>query len=176
MSAMDTNSSPTDVDEAAVLDLFAQVLDGWSCGSGEAFAAPFAEMVDFIAFDGTHLSSQAQVEKVHQQLFDKWLRGTQLTGEATVRFLSSDVALIIARSRTVMRGKRKPAPERDSIQTLTAVRDGDRWRLSSFQNTRIRPMGATVRGTFHWLVGDTLWKFIVRPKSEPRLEGEGHAG
>jgi hypothetical protein len=39
-----------------------------------------------------------------------------------VRFLSPDVALMHAVGGTVMRGKSEPSPERDSIQTLVAIR------------------------------------------------------
>ena len=40
-------------DEAAVRALYRQMMDGWNKGSGEAFAAPFGQDGDFIAFDGT---------------------------------------------------------------------------------------------------------------------------
>jgi uncharacterized protein (TIGR02246 family) len=50
---------------------FAQVLDGWNQGNGPAFAEPFTETVDFVAFDGTHLTTRDQVATVHQELFDK---------------------------------------------------------------------------------------------------------
>ncbi len=35
-------------DEAAVRAPYEQLMDGWNRGSGEAFAAPFAEDADFI--------------------------------------------------------------------------------------------------------------------------------
>ncbi len=40
----------------------------------------------------------------------------------SVRFLSPDVALMHALGGTVMRGKSRSAPERDSIQTLVAIK------------------------------------------------------
>ncbi len=74
-----------------------------------------------------------------------------------MRFLSPDVALLYAVGGTVMRGKTKPSPERDSIQTLVAARQGSKWRLAAFQNTRIRPIGNVV--TFLvWALTDWLWK------------------
>lgn len=88
-------------DHDAVQAPFAQVLDGWNQGDGRAFAAPFAESADFIAFDGTHLTSRDQIATVHQELFDKWLKGTRLTGEARIRFLSPDVALLTSRGGTM---------------------------------------------------------------------------
>ena len=62
----------------------------------------------------------------------------------SVQFLSPDVALMHALGGTVMRGKSRPAPERDSIQTLVAVKRAGEWHLAAFQNTRVRPMGGTL--------------------------------
>ena len=149
-------------DEEAVRGLYQQMMDGWNQGSGEAFAAPFTEEVDFIPFDGTHHDRREQIASAHQELFDKWLKGTRLTGEVSVRFLGPDVALLVGRGETVMRGRTEPARERDSIQTLVAVRQSGEWRLTSFQNTRIRPIGERARGALLWLVTDKLWRLAFR--------------
>ncbi|MCI0626619.1 MAG: SgcJ/EcaC family oxidoreductase [Acidobacteria bacterium] len=148
-------------DEAAVRALYKQLMAGWNTGSGEAFAAPFAEDSDLIGFDGTHLKGRHAIASFHQPLFDKWLKGTRLVGEVkSVRFLSPDAALMHAVGGTVMRGKSQPSPERDSIQTLVAINRDGKWRFAAFQNTRIRPMGRNARGTFIWLFTDWLWKMF----------------
>jgi uncharacterized protein (TIGR02246 family) len=126
-------------------------------GSAEAFAAPFAEDGHLVAFDGTHFTRRDEIISFQQPLFDTWLKGTRLVGEVkSVEFLSPDVALMHALGGTVMRGKSRPSPERDSIQTLVAVRRGGEWRLAAFQNTRVRPMGRNARNTFLWLFTDWL--------------------
>ncbi len=168
MTAVRTDTPQTGVDarlsdETAVRRLYEQMLAGWNQGSGEAFAAPFTEDADFIAFDGTHLERRDEIASVHQELFDKWLKGTQLTGEVSVRFLGPEVALLVGRGGTVMRGRTESAPERDSIQTLVAVRTGGEWRLTSFHNTRVRPIGAKARGALLWLLTDKLWKIAFWP-------------
>jgi uncharacterized protein (TIGR02246 family) len=150
--------------EAAVLALYTQLMDGWNKGSGVAFSAPFVEDGHLIAFDGTHFKGRDEIVSFHQPLFDKWLKGTRLVGEVeSVRFLSPDVALMHALGGTVMRGKSRPAPERDSIQTLVAIKRDGAWRLSAFQNTRVRPMSRNARSTFIWLFTDWLWK-VFGPK------------
>jgi uncharacterized protein (TIGR02246 family) len=147
------------MDEVDVRTLYSQLIDGWNKGSAEAFAAPFAENGDLVAFDGTHFKGRDKIILFHQPLFDKWLRGTRLVGGVeSVRFLSPDVALMHARGGTVMRGKSRPAPERDSIQTLVAVKRNGEWRLAAFQNTRVRPMSRNARSAFIWLFTDWLWK------------------
>jgi uncharacterized protein (TIGR02246 family) len=153
-----TTTNPAD--EAVVRDLYQQLMDCWNRGSGEAFAAVFTQDGDLVAFDGTHFKGRKEIAPFHQQLFDKWMQGTRLVGQVKdVRFLSPDVALLYAVGGTVMRGKTKPSPERDSIQTLVAARQGTKWRLAAFQNTRIRPIGNAV--TFLvWALTDWLWKVL----------------
>jgi hypothetical protein len=57
-----------------------------------------------------------------------------------------------------MRGESEPSPERDSIQTLIATREGGQWSLAAFQNTRVRPMGPNPIAFLLWALADLLWK------------------
>ncbi len=50
--------------------LYQQLMDGWNKGSGEAFAAPFAEDGDLVGMDGTHLKGRQEIISFNQQLFD----------------------------------------------------------------------------------------------------------
>jgi uncharacterized protein (TIGR02246 family) len=43
-------------DEAAIRELYQQMVDGWNRGSGEGFAAPYAEEGVHVGYDGTHIS------------------------------------------------------------------------------------------------------------------------
>jgi uncharacterized protein (TIGR02246 family) len=146
-------------DEAAVRALYQQLMDGWNQGSGDAFAAVFTEDGDLIGFDGTHFKGRQEIAPFHQQLFDKWLKGSRLVGQVKdVRFLSPDVALMHAVGGTVLRGKSEPVPERDSIQTLVATRQDGEWRLAAFQNTRLHPMDSSAGPFLVWTLSDLLWK------------------
>lgn len=134
--------------ESPVRALSEQLMDGWNQGNVEAFAAPFAEDADF----------------VHQPLFDKRLQGTRLTGEvSSIRFLSTELAIMHAVGRTTMRNQSKSAPERDSLQTLVAAKRNAEWHLVAFHNTRVRPIGRSAGGTFVWLAFDWLWKLFRPP-------------
>ena len=149
--------------EADVRALYQQLMDAWNRGSGADFAAVFAEHGDLVAFDGTHFKGPHEIGPFHQELFDKWLRGSRLVGQVTtVRFLAPDVALIHAVGGTVLPGKTEPAPERDSIQTLVARRQAGEWRLAAFQNTRLRPMEKNPVAFLVWAFTDWLWK-MFRP-------------
>lgn len=160
-----TESMASDV--SRVCALYAQLMEGWNRGSGEAFAAPFMKDGDLIGFDGVRFHGRDEIIRFHDPLFKEHLKGTRLVGEVTdVRFLGSNVAVMHARGGTIHPGHRRPAPERDSIQTLVAARDDDsEWRLVAFQNTRVRPMGRNVLGTLLWLVTDRLWRWCL-PRTE----------
>jgi uncharacterized protein (TIGR02246 family) len=163
MNEMARGIMSAEKDEASVRALYEQLMDGWNQGSAAAFAAPFVEDADFIAFDGTHFRGRSEIESCHRPLFEKWLKGTRLTGEVrATRFLSPEVAIMQAFGRTTMRNKADPAPERDSVQTLVAAKRDGEWRLVAFHNTRVRPMGLSAGGTFVWLFSDWLWK-LLRP-------------
>jgi uncharacterized protein (TIGR02246 family) len=155
-------------DAGEVRALYSRLMDGWNRGSADAFAAPFADECDFIAFDGVRFRSREELVRFHQPLFETHLKGTRLVGNVTdVRFLEPHIAVMHARGGTVPRGKSLPARERDSIQTLVAVEYDRKWRLVAFQNTRVRPIGQNALGTLLWLVSDRLWRWCL-PKPARR--------
>jgi uncharacterized protein (TIGR02246 family) len=162
-------------DEAAVRALYQQVMDGWNQGSGDAFAAVFTEDGDLVGFDGTHFKGRTEIAPFHQQLFDKWLKGSRLVGRVKdMRFLSPDVALMHAVGGTVMRGKSEPSPERDSIQTLVATRqEGNQWRLAAFQNTRLHPLDSSAGPFLVWTLSDLLWKVFRLMNQRTRRRRQG---
>lgn len=152
-------------DETVVRGLYRQLMDGWNKGSGESFSAPFAEDGDLIGFDGTYLKGRREIAAFHQPLFDKWLKGTRLVGDIkSLRFLTQDVAVMHAVGGTIMPGQSKPAPERDSIQTLVAKRSDGEWRLAAFQNTRLRSMSGGLAAVLAWNFSDWLWKLVLRKR------------
>ena len=149
-------------DEAAIHALYQRTMDGWNEGSGVAVASAWAEDGHLIGFDGTLFTSREVIARFHDPLLQTHLQGTKLVGAVTnVEFPAPDIAVLHARGGTVMAGSSKPAPERDSIQTLVAVRRASEWQLRAFQNTRVRPIGRTGAGTLIWLFTDWLWKVLV---------------
>jgi uncharacterized protein (TIGR02246 family) len=153
-------------DAAALHALYARTMDGWNQGSGPAFAASWAADGHLIGFDGTHFTSREEIARFHEDLLRTHLQGTRLVGRVTgVTFPAPDVAVLHARGGTIMAGGSEPAPERDPIQTLVAVRSDDGWRLVAFQNTRVRPMGRDLAGILWWLIADWVWKLLARARA-----------
>ena len=160
------NTTDHSADEGAIRDLFRRLLDDWGRGDGNAYGSRFTEDADYVAFDGSRTTSRRAIAASHQQLFDKYLKGTRLTGRIeSVRFLGPDVALVHATGGTVMRGKSRPSPERGSIQTLVAVRHGDEWRFATFHNSRIRPINSG-GGFLIWALTDKLWRLFAPGKKD----------
>ena len=148
-------------DERAVRELFEKLLEDWARGDGEAYGSRFAEDADYVAFDGTRTKGREEISSSHQRLFDKFMKGTRLTGRIEgIEFPVPGVALIHATGGTVMRGKREPSPERDSIQTLVAVKRAEGWRFAAFHNTRVRPIGLGARTFLLWAITDRLWRIF----------------
>jgi uncharacterized protein (TIGR02246 family) len=152
-------------DEVAIRELFGLLLDDWGRGDGEAYGSRFTEDAEYVAFDGTLTRGRREIAASHQQLFDKSLKGTRLTDRVlSMKFVRPDVALIHATGGTVMRDKTKPSPERDSIQTLVAVREGAEWRFAAFHNSRVRPIGSNAATFLLWAFTDRLWRIFAPGK------------
>jgi uncharacterized protein (TIGR02246 family) len=75
-------------------------------------------------------------------LFDKFLKGSRLIGKIrSVRFVTMDVAIMIAVSGTVMAEQSDIEPERNSIHTIVAVKRDSNWYFTAFQNSRAQYIG-----------------------------------
>lgn len=158
---MNEQTTTRATDEAAIRDLFEKLLDDWGRGDGQAYGSRFTQDADYVAFDGSRTRGRGYISSSHQQLFDKFLKGTRLTGRVlSVKFPSPDVALVHATGGTVMRNKSKPSPERDSIQSLVAVKRDGEWLFAAFHNTRVRPIGNNARSFLSWMLADLTWKVL----------------
>jgi uncharacterized protein (TIGR02246 family) len=137
-----SSSSSAIGDEVEIRALYHQLMDGWNTASGYAFAFPFEGNGDLVGFDGTHINGRHEIALFHQQLFDKFLKGSRLVGKVrSVRFVASDVAVMHTVGGTVMAGQTDLDPERNSVQTLVAVKRNGEWSLAAFQNTRATYIG-----------------------------------
>jgi uncharacterized protein (TIGR02246 family) len=130
-------SDSREADKTTIRNLYEQMIDGWNKGSGRIFAAPYTDDSDFIGFDGTYMKGRQEIASFHQMLFDKFLKGSRLIGKIrSIRFVTSDVAVIIAVGGTVMAGQSDIEPERNSIHSLVAIKRDAKWYLTTFQNSR----------------------------------------
>jgi uncharacterized protein (TIGR02246 family) len=137
-----SSSSSATADEVEIRALYQQLMDGWNAASGNAFASPFEGNGDLVGFDGAHITGRHEIALFHQHLFDMILKGSRLVGKVrSVRFVTSDVAVMHTVGGTVMAGQTDLEPERNSVQTLVAVKRNGKWSLAAFQNTRATYIG-----------------------------------
>jgi len=123
------------------------LVKAWNAGDATAYAELFTEDADYITFFGLHMAGRRAIEESHRALFAGPLKGSRIgfgagaqsgPGDgARIRALGPGVALVVAKGGSTLAGQTAPAPGRDSVITLTAVRTAEGWRFASFQNTRV---------------------------------------
>jgi len=128
--------------ESAVRALVQKCVDGWNKGSGEAFAAQFAEDSDYVVVNGMHIKGRRQNASAHQQIFDTFYKGTRLWVQVkSVRLLKPDVVLVHSVSRILKPGESDTSPEPQAIQTWMVTKHGKEWLIDAFHNTPIQHQG-----------------------------------
>ncbi|MEO6087096.1 MAG: SgcJ/EcaC family oxidoreductase [Umezawaea sp.] len=128
--------------EQAVLAVFDDIAEAWNAGNAAAFAANFTEDADYINYFGVNTPGREAIESTHHALFAGPLKGSKLTGTGEppkIRFPRPDVAIAVLGGGSTVTGD-TPDPARASTVTYVLVRDDDRWRVTSFQNTRRIPV------------------------------------
>ena len=128
----------TERDEAELGSIPLEMIEAWNRGDSDAFAAPFTDTADFVAFEGTHLRGRAEIAAFHRELFATAVTGTHLEGGVRfVRLLIPDIGVIHAWARyTNLPGIDEPTPGRDSMQLFVAVKRDGAWRAQAMQNAR----------------------------------------
>ncbi|MEU7589499.1 SgcJ/EcaC family oxidoreductase [Micromonospora sp. NPDC049230] len=116
--------------------------DAWARGDGAAYAAIHTPDADVVTFNGEHLRTRAGIEAGMQHYFDVYLRGTRIsTLTEQVRRPEPDLAVIVRTGCVLWPGEIACSEEALSINTSIAVKRHGTWWYTSFQNTRIRPLG-----------------------------------
>lgn len=115
------------------------MIEAWNQGDATAFAAPFAEDADFIAFEGTVLKGTEAIVEFHQPLFDTVLKGSRLINGAVsfVRVFDNQCAVVHSRLAVILPDEAAPSPSRDSMELYTVVNGPAGWKVVAMQNSRV---------------------------------------
>jgi uncharacterized protein (TIGR02246 family) len=135
---MNSQATTQTGDENAIRAIHQRMIDAWNTGNGAAFAAPFTEDADFVAFEGTHLIGRQEITSFHQRMFDTVVKGSRLEGGEVnfVHFLGPALAVMHSVVRVTLPGQTKPSPSRDSMQlAVVRKRNGD-WHCEALMNAR----------------------------------------
>jgi uncharacterized protein (TIGR02246 family) len=114
------------------------IVDAWARADADAYGSYFTEDASYITFVGTRYEGRRDIAEGHRELFAKFVKGTRLAHEVVdARFLGADAAVVTTRGDSYKGARPKKLTK---VQTYTLVREGDRWLVAAFQNTRRQPL------------------------------------
>jgi uncharacterized protein (TIGR02246 family) len=130
-----SQSSMHPAGEAAIRALYQQLLAGWNRRNAHEFAALFAEDGNLVGFDGSQYNGRAETEAEIGKIFADHQTATYIWKVREVRLLAPDVAILRAVVGMVQPGQSDLNPAVNTIQSLVATKQDDKWRIALFQNT-----------------------------------------
>ncbi len=127
-------------DPAAIArDIAATFTAAWNTGDSAAFAAPFAPDAEFINIFGVLFVGREAVAAQHEFIFTTIYKDSVVDFQAvTARALTPDVIHAVISSRLEVRSG-PMAGVMPTLMNVVAVREGDRWSIAAFHNTRVLP-------------------------------------
>jgi len=120
---------------ADVRDLYQRMITGWNAGDAAAMTRDFADDGQIVGFDGSEVSGRDRIAAYLAGIFADHKVASYVTLIHEVRELAPDVMLLRAHVGMVPPGKSEINRATNAVQTLIAVRHGDRWQIALFQNT-----------------------------------------
>ena len=124
-------------DEQAIEDILKQFESAWNRYDSASIAALFAEDATFIHIFGGQLDGRSAIEASHRVIFDTIYKGSHASFPLrSIRFVRPDVAVAFARAHVKFK-EGNEAREIETRPTLVAVKEGSKWQVVAFQNTKI---------------------------------------
>jgi uncharacterized protein (TIGR02246 family) len=121
--------------ESAARELYAEFLRLWNQRDSEKLAHLFSRNANLVGFDGSPVDGQESIEAHLAQVFGSHETAAFVGKVREVRLLSPDVVLLRAVAGMVPPGKSDLNPAVNTIHTLIAASQRDRWRVELFQST-----------------------------------------
>jgi uncharacterized protein (TIGR02246 family) len=128
-------------DSQAILGLGRALQDAWNRGDAAGFASPFTDDASFIAWNGMHGYGRQAIEDAHRPLLAGPLAGSRMVlvdedGPESLRFIRPDVAIMVTSGAVTLADRRATGPDHESVQTFVLTKNGSRWQITAFHNTR----------------------------------------
>jgi uncharacterized protein (TIGR02246 family) len=121
--------------ENAVAGVYRKLIEGWNRRDAEGMSSAVADDGIVIGFDGSQMMGRAQVARDIGRIFADHETATYVTKIREVRALSENVGLLHAVVGMIPPGGSSIMDDRNSVQTVVAVLDGDTWVAALFQTT-----------------------------------------
>lgn len=144
-----------DKERARICGAIGALSDAWAAQDAAAYGAAFTEDATYITFAGTYYSGRDDIVRSHAALFDGPLSDTRLENRfLDLQLLTDGVAVLTARGDNY---EGEDPGELTKVQTYTLVRDGEGWKVASFQNTQRQRVMEKIQ---------YLWMPDTRPNAE----------
>ncbi|MGW6703992.1 SgcJ/EcaC family oxidoreductase [Streptomyces sp. NPDC054956] len=134
-----TATSPAVLEE--VRSLLDELSDRWDSADAAGYGRLFTSDAAYVQFNGVMLDGRQEIEDMHDLMFRTMLYGTRLRCEEieSVRMIDEHTAVVVSTGAALFPWQREVTAKRLSRQTLILVREGGRWMIASFQNSRVKP-------------------------------------
>ncbi len=129
----------------AILELSQALQDAWNRGDAAGYASLFTGDADFVAWNGSHGRGRQAIEDGHRRLFDGHLASSRMVlvsddaesaPPESLRFVRPDVAIMVISGVVTLAGQDATDPDHKSVQTFVLIKNGNRWQVTAFHNTR----------------------------------------
>jgi uncharacterized protein (TIGR02246 family) len=121
--------------EKAARALYADVLRYWNEGNAAGFAALFVRQGNIVGFDGSQVDGQDKIEAHLAQIFAHHRTAAYVGKVREVRLLGTEVVLLRAVAGMLPPTASDLNPALNTIHTLIASKQRDKWRAEVFQST-----------------------------------------
>ena len=121
--------------ERAARALYAELLRHWNQRDAAGFAGLFARNGNVVGFDGSPVDGQENIESHLNEVFTGHQTAAYVGKVREVRLLGPGIVLLRAVAGMIPPGSAKLNPAVNTIHTLLAASQGDRWRVELFQST-----------------------------------------
>ena len=122
-------------DSETVRGLYQRMIDGWNAGDAAAMTRDFADDGEIVGFDGSEVSGRERIAAYLAGIFADHNVASFVTLVRDVREIAPEVMMLRAHAGMVPPGKSEINRATNAVQTLVAVKRGDRWQIALFQNT-----------------------------------------
>src|SRR5688572_31557077 len=123
------------MDKAKLEKLHADLLNAWNKQDATKMASLFSDNGISIGFDGSQYNGRNEIETEIAKIFKHHQTADYVWKVKEVRFLNSEVAILLAIVGMIPPGQKDINPATNAIQTITAIKKDDVWKIELFQNT-----------------------------------------
>jgi uncharacterized protein (TIGR02246 family) len=121
--------------ERAARELYAELLRCWNAGNAGSFARAFTRSGNLVGFDGSQVNGQEEIEAHLAKVFASHQTAAYVGKVREVRVLGREVVLLRAVAGMVPPGESDINSAVNTVHSLVAANQGDRWLVELFQAT-----------------------------------------